>query len=282
MSTVSPNIATVIIAAYNEASLIRSTLSALIHNDNHYQVLVICNGCNDNTEDIIKREFNNVLCYSIPQASKSLAIRYAESLNPGFPRLYLDADIQLNAVDAIALIQYAKARSDPALVVPASYIDKQKCHRLVKRFYRAWYQTSFVQELGFGAGAYLLNKSARDRFDIWPELIADDGFVRSQFNTQEIHVLAKYKTYVKAPKDIFSLINVKTRSKLGNIELNNYLDRSGTSRSQKLPIKRPQTLTKSNKLDKLVYLVVNLIALTLAKWQSFTGFKSWSRDNSNR
>lgn len=283
--TLSQSKSTIIIAAYNEASIIRATIRSLVENTelNHYQILVICNGCSDNTEDIIRNEFHTVFCYSIPQASKSLAIRYAESLAPGFPRLYLDADIELNAGDAIALIDFAKKQSAAALIVPASKLDTEQSQNTVKRFYRVWYDTPYVQQLGFGAGAYLLNQLGRDRFTDWPELIADDGFIRSQFLKHEIHVLEQYKVKVKAPKDIFSLIKVKARSKRGNIELKRYLDQHNSFRKESKRTTLKHTLqVRSSLCDRLVYLFVNLTALTLAKWQSLIGFKAWPRDNSNR
>ena len=284
----SPTKATIIIAAYNESSVIRHTLQSLLKNQpiNNFQILVICNGCSDNTEHIIQNEFNTVLCHTIPQASKSLAIRYAESLNPGFPRLYLDADIALRSTDATSLIQYAENQPDAALIIPSSLVDTQHCDALVKRFYRAWYNTPFVRQLGFGAGTYLLNQAARSRFHIWPELIADDGFIRSQFLSQEIHVLKQHQVRVKAPKNTNTLIKVKARSKLGNIELREYLSSTPlTKLTVKKTLKRkthsPNTL-RSSTLDALVYFAVNVCALILAKWQYFTGSRSWSRDNSNR
>lgn len=283
-STLSSSKATIIIAAYNEASLIRSTLNALLSDkkNDYYQVLVICNGCTDNTEKIIHDEFETVLCHSIPQASKSLAIRYAESLKPGFPRLYLDADIELNAVDAVDIIRYTQNRTNAALVIPASSIYTKNSDYFVRCFYRAWYNTFFVQQLGFGAGAYLLNKAARSRFDLWPELIADDGFIRSQFDTQETHVLSQYQVRVKAPKNLLSLIKVKSRSKLGNIELDKYLSTKGSENSLKNTKELIDKKNTTNSFDKFIYRLINITALTLAKWHSFTGFKSWSRDNSNR
>lgn len=279
---------TVIIAAYNEASVIRNTLSLLTdgENQNRYQIMVVCNGCTDNTDEIIQQEFESVFYYSIAQASKALAIRHAESFKPGFPRLYLDADIELATEDAVALFDVAGNQENASLIIPGSQVNTLHCQTIVKRFYRVWYTTPFVQQLGFGAGAYLLNRSGRNRFTEWPELIADDGFVRSQFHISEICVSNRHQVQVKAPRNICTLIRVKARSKLGNIELKHYLKgitRNITSENSTTK-KHVLTATKfsTRKVDKLVYFFVNLTALIIAKWQFFTGYKSWSRDNSNR
>lgn len=283
---------TVIIAAYNEAAVIRDTLRSLNEGceNGHYQILVVCNGCNDGTEKIIQQEFSSVICISLEQASKALAIRHAESLSLGFPRLYLDADIILNSTDAKSLFDIGTKQLDPALIVPGSSVITQQSQTAVKRFYKTWYSTRFVQQLGFGAGAYMLNKAGRERFNKWPRLIADDGFVRSQFSQSEIHVRQSLKVTVKAPLTTGTLIKVKARSKLGNLELKKFL------KSQQLNdhyFQKPENTNRSdvetetaapaiNIIDTLTYKLINIAALLLARWQFFTGHYSWARDNSNR
>ncbi|RBP52951.1 glycosyltransferase [Arenicella xantha] len=285
--------ATVIIAACNEASIIRDTLSALIEGceNRDYQILVICNGCSDDTEKIIQQDFADVICVSLEQASKSLAIRFAESLSPGFPRLYLDADIILATADAKALFDAGTKQEAPALIVPSSTIITQQSQMAVKRFYKVWYNTPFVQQLGYGAGAYLLNQAGRKRFNEWPRLIADDGFVRSQFNTSEIHILHSLKVIVKAPLTTSILIKVKARSKLGNLELKQFLnDHQFEDRHILVPKKTTESELETdsmatapiNAIDILIYKLVNIAALLLARWQFFTGNDSWAKDNSNR
>jgi len=281
--TISSTKATIIIAAYNETTVIRKALTLLSNADfsHEYQIIVVCNGCNDGTEKVVQNEFKNIHCYSLEQASKALAIRYAESLNPGFPRLYLDADIELQASDVVWLINYAAQYTVPALIVPGSIAVVDDCDALVKSFYRAWYNTRHVRSLGFGAGAYLLNHTGRKRFDDWPELMADDGFIRTQFRADEIHITQSCRVRVKAPKSLLVLLKVKTRSKLGNLELKNYLKHIGRAKL-KQPATIDQVSTKLKWYDRVVYLSVNIAALVLAKWQYSTGKKVWHRDSSNR
>lgn len=285
---------TIIIAACNEESIIRDTLRSLTKGceDGDYQILVVCNGCSDSTGKIIQQEFNSVIYASIDQASKALAIRYAESLSPGFPRLYLDADIKLKAADAKALFDIGTEQMAPALIIPSSTVITEQSQTAVKRFYKAWYNTRFVQQLGFGAGAYLINKAGRMRFNVWPRLIADDGFIRSQFNTSEIHIQHSIKVFVKAPLTTSTLIKVKARSKLGNLELKQFLKKQRKSNhyfqsfenTNKRLFKTDDMVQKlpTNTINKLTYKLINIAALFMARWQFFTGNYSWARDNSNR
>lgn len=280
---------TVIIAAYNEASVIRDTLGSLIGGceSGDYQIIVACNGCHDGTEKIIQQEFRSAICISLKKASKSLAIRHVESLSPGFPRLYLDADITIKSTDAKRLLNIANKHLKPALIVPGSSVTTQNSQRAVQRFYKTWYNTGFVQRLGYGSGAYLLNHAGRKRFNEWPQLISDDGFVRSQFKQSEIFIIDSLKVKVKAPLTTSILIKVKARSKLGNLELNRFLKKHESSflnyqthkNKNKCDVK---TDNASTLIDILTYRLINIAALLLARWQSFKGHYSWSRDNSTR
>jgi len=276
MQTLSPTKPTIIIAAFNEASCIRGTLSSLGSGTSKaFQVLVVCNGCTDNTEEIISSEFPLIFKENRESASKSLAIRHAESLDIGYPRLYLDADITLSENDAEKLINTAQEHTEAALFVPHSHIDTQASDQLVKTYYQAWYSTPHVKLLGFGSGAYLLNQSGREKFGLWPELIADDGFLRTLFKINEICIIDNTLVTVKAPKTIWALLKIKTRSKFGNLELKkqykiNRIELPNNSRLQ------------MSLLQRLVYSAINVVALVWAHSNQLTGNAKWHRDNSNR
>lgn len=275
--------ATIIIAAYNEESVISDTLNALSSDDgtNAYQILVICNGCTDKTRQIVEKNHSNVHCHSIPKASKSLAIRYAETLNPGFPRIYLDADIKLKAKDAEHLFQLASQQQTATLMVPNSKPITSKSSTLVKSFYRAWYKTSHINESGYGAGIYLMNESGRKRFGEWPELTADDTFARRQFAKHEIHIDDSVSVEVRAPKSLWSLIKVKSRSKFGNLELQSLANINLNNKRQPTQTPLSRQLSAMKWYDAITYTTVNFLALCIAKWQFNRGSKIWLRDTSN-
>jgi len=281
--TISSTKPSVIITAYNEATVIRTTLQLLASEQGtrDYQIIVICNGCTDDTEKIVRCEFKDVHCYSLSQASKALAIRYAESLNPGFPRLYLDADIECEQTQVEKLVELGREHDEPRLIIPGSKLITQHSSGLVKSFYRVWYNTEHVRLAGYGAGAYLVNKLARERFGIWPELIADDGFVRSQFTPNEILIAHTCNVTVKAPKKLSTLIRVKARSKFGNLELENYLEQLKQKQSSITKTMLP-VIEHLKWYDKAVYYGVNLMALVIAKCEYRAGKKRWYRDDSNR
>lgn len=277
----------IIIPAHNEAKSIVATLD-LIHEDQRvcFNVVVVCNGCIDNTADIVRNRYPKVRCEELQTASKALAIRHAESLGLGFPRLYLDADICISAKSIQALFDAAREHADECLVVPVSRLNIDLSTYWVRAYYRIWYQSPRVISQGFGAGAYVLNKAARLRFDDWPELIADDSFVRLLFSSEEIIIVDGAVAIAKAPKYFPELIKVKARVKYGNYELNKYSrDNPGVLCSKTLPSKRLAwlcTLAVKNFLPVCVYIYANIIAQVGAKKMIKYNTFDWLRDESNR
>ncbi len=87
----------VIIPAYNEEKYISQTLEALQKQTfPDYEVIVVANGCTDDTEQILKtRSFEKLRHLSLPQANVSVA-RNAGALNAqGETLVFVDADTQL-------------------------------------------------------------------------------------------------------------------------------------------------------------------------------------------
>jgi len=266
----------IIIPAHNEQSVIYKTLKALSpeSNINNFKVVVVCNGCTDGTYNIVKNNFPSVLCLSTPKPSKALAIRHAESHIDGFPRIYLDADIQLNSMDARKIID-ASEKFPQKLILPKSRVDNSNSNFFVSLYYDYWYKTSFVTQLGYGCGTYVLSQESRNQFNEWPDLISDDGFVRQLFEPEQIYIVENTCVKVAAPKTLPELIKVKTRSKYGTIELKEFHPSSTRK-------KRPFALILANPLSMLNYLSINLIAKYKAKKNYKENTFSWLRDDSSR
>ena len=96
----------VIIPAHNEENYIRPTLHSLKSQTfQDFEVIVVANGCTDETEDIVKKRANERLrLLSLPKANVSVA-RNAGALNAqGKLLLFLDADTRLED-DALRMIK---------------------------------------------------------------------------------------------------------------------------------------------------------------------------------
>src|SRR5690606_33559241 len=70
-----------------------------------------------------------------------------------------------------------------------------------------------------GSGVYGLSEAGRKRFGEFPNVTADDAFVRRQFKPHERATVDDAYSIVTPPKTLAGLIAIKTRSHFGNYEL---------------------------------------------------------------
>ena len=278
----SKKLPTIIIPAHNEEKNIYDTLEQLYTGHQHeYIVIVVCNGCTDNTIQIIKEHFPSITCKTIEIASKAHAIRHAESLTPGFPRIYLDADISLSRDAAIEIINICHLNKSPCLVVPKSKMLLSRTSFWVKLYYEFWYQTPYVTKQGYGSGVYSLSKLARLRFKEWPDMVSDDGFIRSQFSLEEINIVKTAQVLVKPPKNLRQLIKIKARSKYGGIELRASGEIKSSHDLHNQKTNATMLTSKQNFLSIINYFFVNASALVIAHYMYRTKKFTWLRDNSS-
>lgn len=273
------NLPAIIIPAYNESSVISSLLTLLNKGvvSQDFMVVVACNGCFDNTADLVRSDFPGVVCLDLEKASKINAINEAEKLGLGFPRLYVDADVKISTDSVLKLIKESASYSTPVICAPRGKINIDSSDPFVKAFYSAWIKTPFYLEQGFGSGVYVLNRPAREQFLSFPEVIADDGYVREIIEPDQMVICESAYSIVEAPRKYNDLLNIKTRSKLGNMQL----AQMGLKR-QKI-IKSKRFLQKPSLWHIVMYVITNAFAGFFAKknMSRISGY-SWQRDDSSR
>ncbi|WP_226666428.1 hypothetical protein [Microbulbifer aggregans] len=270
----------VIIPAHNEESIIYRLLQAIYSGvvDGLYSVTVACNGCSDNTVSIVRDSFPLVHCLDIERAGKTCALNEAEATGLGFPRIYVDADVNIGRASLVQLIEVCDGTSEPLVVAPRGLLDTAHSSRLVRAYYRAWKKTRFFSEYGYGAGVYALNRSAREAFTLFPDIISDDGYIRALFAYQNIAVCEQALSEVSTPGNFLDLLRIKTRSKLGKLQLAHL-------KSCSVPIARgtPTFTERPSLWELLVYYAVNLIAYANAlRYQGRYAHYRWHRDESSR
>lgn len=214
--------ATVIVPAHNEASVIEDCLNSIINQAGIDHIIVACNGCTDNTVDIVKSNFPDVVCLDIKQPSKTNALNIAgekaEELGVTYPIFYIDADTQLSE-NAIQHITQKMNNSQTHLAAPTPIIDTSNSSWLVQTYYKVWLNLPYIKEGVIATCSFIVSEEGRKRFDKFADVIGDDGFIRCHFKNKEIANIEGTEIYIRAPKDIFSLIKIKTRARLGNMEL---------------------------------------------------------------
>lgn len=277
--------ATVIIPAHNEASVIEDCLDSIVNQQGIDHIIVPCNGCTDNTVDIVTNKYPSVVCLDIATPSKTNALNVAEEkakeLGISFPIFYIDADTRLSN-NAIQHITESMQDSNIQLSAPTPNIDTSKSSWLVKTYYKVWINLPYIKEGVIATCSFIVSEEGRQRFDKFADVIGDDGFIRCHFKNKEISNIEGTHIYIRAPKDIFSLIKIKTRARLGNMEL---------IARNKCPVvekKHYGNVMKSRLLSKdffstFIYILIALIIRIRAKLQ-FKKLKDyqWEKDTSSR
>jgi len=92
----------IIIPAHNEEVTIASTIEALLTSSTQLEIdlIVVCNGCSDNTVSIVESYGDKVTCLETGISSKTNALNMGDNVAKYFPRIYLDADVVLTAGSA--------------------------------------------------------------------------------------------------------------------------------------------------------------------------------------
>jgi len=143
-----------------------------------FEILVVCNGCSDNTAAVARGFGEAVRVIETETPSKTHALNLGDAAASGFPRLYIDADVVLSP-ESVRKVAAALDKG-PALAAAPRPVDVflPGTQWAVRAYYRFWGALPYIQEGMIAAGAYGLSRAGRARFQDFPEVIADDGYVR--------------------------------------------------------------------------------------------------------
>lgn len=208
----------VIVPAHNEATVIRACLDSLLKQTGVDRIIVACNGCTDTTVTIVQQEYPQVVCLDIATPSKVNALNEAEKHVLSWPVFYIDADTKLSD-GAIEKITKVMAQGKLLLAAPEPVIDTSRSSWLVKQYYKVWLSLPYIREGVVATCSFVISAQGRNRFINFPNVINDDGFVRCQFSAEERGNVSGTQVFITAPKNIKSLIKIKTRARLGNMQL---------------------------------------------------------------
>jgi hypothetical protein len=215
---------TVIIPAHNEQSVIARCLQTALRGapDNHrMQIIVAANGCSDQTVSVAKQAAPTALVLDLPQGSKTLAMNEAARHAKGFPRIFLDADVQCEYRSLAAL---AEELCKPGVMAasPAIAMDLSRSSFFVRAYYRVWLTQPYVLRAMVGSGCFGLSQAGFEQIGEFPPITGDDIWVHSRFTEDERRSVRYDKDghhvtfLVSPPRRIADQIRVETRRRLGN------------------------------------------------------------------
>ncbi len=185
----------IVIPAHDEQANIGRCLESVLDQDADVslRVIVAANRSSDDTaavaeahRDRFARAGHALHVLEVDTGGKPDALNAADALAEGCI-VYLDADVVLSP-DAIRAMVDALApatAASPRLVAPRMIMGAEGASRLARSYLAVWTQLPAVRDDVLGAGCYAVNPEGRGRWDRFPDLIADDAFVRSQFSADE-------------------------------------------------------------------------------------------------
>ncbi|GAA3593911.1 hypothetical protein GCM10022223_06110 [Kineosporia mesophila] len=175
----------IIIPAHQEAESIGGLLTGLEPLAGEIDVVVVCNGCTDNTAEIAGRVAPWARILEIPVGSKPAALNLGDAGTTAFPRLYLDADVVIAAVSVQRLFEALDAVPGLVAVAATPLYDASSSSLTVRSYQRFWEKLPANRRGLAGTNAMAVTRSGRERFGTWPDLIGDDYFLDGLFSDSE-------------------------------------------------------------------------------------------------
>ncbi|HGG06678.1 MAG TPA: glycosyltransferase [Aliiroseovarius sp.] len=189
-----------IIPASNEAALIGACLQGVLNSrtPQALRVIVAANGCHDNTADIARGFADKMaargwtlLVLEQDRGHKPSALNAADAVCGPGARLYLDADV---IVSPQLIQQIYNILDIDSPVYTSGVVHIPQSRSWVSRAYaRIYRQVPFMTNGVPGCGLFAVNPAGRALWSDFPDIIADDTFVRLTFTPdQRVQVPAPY------------------------------------------------------------------------------------------
>jgi glycosyltransferase involved in cell wall biosynthesis len=275
----------VVIPAYNEESTIGRCLGSLLDGPeaDRFEIVVVCNGCSDSTADIARAFGPRVMVLETEIGSKPLALNMGDAAVTAFPRFYIDADIIVSQESVWEVAKILDSGSHLA-AAPRMDIDTGKASPAVKAFYRVWASLPYARRGMIGSGIYGVSSLGRKRFGVFPDIIADDAYVRLQFTVEERLTVDAAGFTIIPPVNVRRLVAIKTRAALGGIELNRKFPELIEREERGNPSAIGANLRDGRqRIDTGIYLLIKALIKINVLFRLLTGqHKRWDRDPTSR
>lgn len=275
--------ASVVVPAHDEAAVIGRLLDGLTRGGGPVlEIVVVCNGCTDDTEAIAAEFRPAVRVVSLPDASKRLALRRGDHDAVSYPRFYVDADVELTAADIAVMIE-ALRHSGVMAIAPDRVIPMDGVARPVRWYYDVWERLPQVRTGLFGRGVIGVTEDGNERLRSLPPMMGDDLVASEAFAPGERTVAAAATVIVRPPRTTRDLYRRRVRAATGNSQA----DASGLRNQGSVTVwsdlvsigRREPTL-----IPKLPVFVAFAVASRIGASRALRrgDFDTWRRDDSSR
>jgi hypothetical protein len=276
---------TVIVPAHNEAQVLGRLLGALASSSRpgELDVIVVANGCTDDTAKVAASFGPPVRVLSVPVPSKREALAAGDRAAKDFPRVYLDADVELGMADVRALCEALHAPGVLA-VAPEAEHDVTTRPWLVRWYYDVWTRLPEVRRGLFGRGVVAVGEPGHARIASLPPVLADDLAASLSFAPDERAVARDAKVVVHTPRTVTDLMRRRVRAVVSVAQIERVEGAPpSTARTRPADLLEIARGGSWMTLHVMAFLAVTAMARLRARRVIRRGdYSTWLRDDSSR
>jgi glycosyltransferase involved in cell wall biosynthesis len=278
-------VVTVIVPAHNEAQVIGRLLTKLVATarPGEFDVIVVANGCTDDTAGVAGSFGPPVRVLSLPAASKRAALAAGDRAARGFPRIYADADIELGT-DDVRAIESELRRPGVLAAGPELVLAMDGRPWLVRWYYDVWTRLPEVRRGLFGRGVVGVSEAGHVRIASLPPVLADDLAASLSFSPGERAIADGARVVVHPPRTAADLMRRRVRAAVSVTQIEHTEGAPGaTARTQPTDLLAIARTGPGMTLRVVVFLAVAVVARMRARRAIRRGdYSTWLRDESSR
>lgn len=289
-------VAGVVIPAHNEEKVIGRLLDALLDGaaEGEFDIVVVCNGCTDGTAEVAAARGPAVRVVDSPKPSKHEALRLGDEHTAVFPRIYVDADIEIGARDLRALVAAvggvsgasgsSAAGGAPVLAAaPERSFPLRDSSWPVRWFYAIWVRIPGVRDGLYGRGVIALSEEGWKRVSSLPPMMGDDLAASEVFDAGERRVVREASVVIRPPRTWGDLIRRRVRAATATAQFGRsgtVAEQSRTSKADLVAILRSEPWRAP---QVALFVGVAVVSRRRAQRSVRSGdFTTWLRDESSR
>ncbi len=276
---------TVVIPAHNESAVITRLLRQLVPAPLSPQlnVIVVANGCSDDTAQVAASYASCVQVLAIPVASKHAALVAADAVAADFPRIYVDADVEFGAADARALAD-ALRRPGIHAAGPERTLIVTGRPWPVRWYYDIWSRLPEAKIGLWGRGVVAVSEIGQRRISSLPPMLGDDLAASLSFAPSERVIVPDAHVVIHTPRTVTDLLRRRIRAATGIAQLQG--QRDGAELAQRTSASDLRAIVQAEPrlaAHMVLFLIVALLArLRASRIVARGDFSTWLRDDSSR
>jgi len=275
----------IVVPAHNEARVIGRLLRRILSpaGPDELDIVVVANGCTDDTAEVAASFGPPVRVVSVPAASKREALAEGNRAASGFPRLYVDADVELGPGDVRALCE---ALRRPGVLGAGPVVVHALAGRPwpIRWFYDVWTRLPEVERGLFGRGVFGVSEEGYRRLASLPPVLADDLAASLEFSPTERVIVPDAKVTVHPPRTFSDLLRGRARAAMGTTQLER-AEGAPAATAHNRSADLVAVVRREPRLAPQAALFLVVALLSRAKARRVTrkaGYSVWLRDASSR